>query len=206
MYKHIVFDVDGTLIDTEYAILQSLQKTIKITTGNIVELNDLKFALGITGKDALGRLNISDTCIPLTLDLWRENMGNFCDTINVFSGITELLDALKLSGYELGIVTSKTKDEIEYDFIRFGIGNYFRTIICADDTLEHKPNPAPLIKYMEAANISNQDVLYIGDSEYDMKCAQGANIDFALACWGSNSRDMKAKYYLEKPSDVLKVK
>ncbi len=202
-YRQIVFDLDGTLIDTEYAILHSLQETIRTVTGSTIELSKLKFALGITGKDALEKLNIAD--IPFVLALWDKNMSTFRDTVRVFDGIEELLDTLTRSGYKLGIVTSKTRREFEDDFSRFGIHKYFRTVICADDTAEHKPSPAPLLKYMECAKASSSELLYIGDSAYDMKCARNANIDFALACWGASSVTIDADYYVKQPSDLLSV-
>jgi len=202
-YKQIVFDVDGTLIDTEHAVLHSLQETIRTVTGNTIELRKLTFALGITGEDALEKLNITD--VPFTLALWDRNMKKYSDTVCIFAGIIEVLDNLAQSGYQSGIVTSKTKVEFEHDFNRFGINKYFGTIICADDTAEHKPSPAPLLKYMRISKTNNQELLYIGDSAYDMKCAKNANIDFALAGWGAFSREIKADYCLEKPSDLLSI-
>ncbi len=107
--------------------------------------------------------------------------------------------------YEMGIVTSKTLREFEHNFCQFGISHYFNTIICADDTQEHKPNAAPLLKYVESSGIDHREVLYIGDSEYDSKCAENAGIDFALAVWGSHCKHIKADYFLEKPTDLLSV-
>ena len=98
-YKHIVFDIDGTLIDTEYAILHSLQETVKTITGKIIPLDRLTFALGITGEDALKILSIHD--IPAVLSLWDKNSEKFSDTVCVFEGISELLDALLGFGYKL---------------------------------------------------------------------------------------------------------
>ena len=59
-YKHIVFDIDGTLIDTEYAVLHSLQETIRVLSGREIPCAELIFALGITGIDALKKLEIKD--------------------------------------------------------------------------------------------------------------------------------------------------
>ena len=83
-YKHIVFDIDGTLIDTEYAVLHSLQETIKGLSGREMPCSELRFALGITGTDALKKLEIKDT--SYALELWNKNMHNYTNTIKVFEG------------------------------------------------------------------------------------------------------------------------
>lgn len=202
-YKHIVFDIDGTLIDTEYAVLHSLQDTLIAVTGINREINELTFALGIPGKNALKKLNVPERSISLILGHWEKCMSNYSNTVCVFQGISELLDALVQYGCELGIVTSKTREEFKQDFEPFDISKYFTTIICADDTVEHKPDPDPLFKYMEVSNANNNEMIYIGDSVYDWECAKSAKVDFALAGWGSLSREIKADYYLEKPDDLL---
>lgn len=202
-YKHIVFDIDGTLIDTEYAVLHSLQETVRILSGNKIPCSELMFALGITGVDALKKLEIKD--IPHAMRLWNKNMCEHTATVKVFDGITELLESLLRLDYEMGIVTSKTKEEFEHDFCSFGISHYFKTIVCADDTNEHKPNAAPLLKYTELAEIAHESVLYVGDSEHDSKCADNAGIDFALAVWGSHNKNIKADYLIEQPAGLLAV-
>lgn len=204
-YKHIVFDIDGTLIDTEYAVLHSLQDTLIAVTGINREINELTFALGIPGKNALKKLNVPENSISLILGHWEKCMSNYSNTVCVFQGISELLDALVQYGCELGIVTSKTREEFKQDFKPFDISKYFTTIICADDTVEHKPDPDPLFKYMEVSNANNKELIYIGDSVYDWECAKSAKVDFALAGWGSLSREIMADYYLEKPDDLLLI-
>lgn len=200
-YRNIVFDIDGTLIDTEYAVLHSLQDTVRVLSGKEIPCSELTFALGITGADALKKLDIKN--IPHAIKLWDKNMCRYTDTVTVFDGITELLENLLRLDCEMGIVTSKTRKEFEHDFCQFGINHYFKTIVCADDTKEHKPNAAPLLKYAELSRTDYGKVLYIGDSEYDSKCAESAGIAFALAVWGSHSRLIKANYFLEKPADLL---
>ncbi len=202
-YKHIVFDIDGTLIDTEYAILHSLQKTLEKTLNKRIDIYNLRFALGIPGESTLEKLGVDN--ISLTLKLWNANMKEFKDKINVFKDIDLVLKALKSAGYKLGIVTSKTKEEFINDFSCFEINTYFDIVVCADDTKRRKPFPDPLIKYMELAKVEKHEVIYIGDTQYDMNCAYSSQVDFALAAWGANDKSIKANYYLNKPTDLLAV-
>ena len=107
------------------------------------------------------------------------------------------------SDYKLGIVTSKTKAEFDEEVTHFGLNKYFGVIICADDTKKHKPNPEPLLKYMELANAKPEETLYIGDSIYDMQCAKSSGVDFAFAKWGNRRQNIEAKYALLNPLDLL---
>lgn len=133
-------------------------------------------------------------------------MNEFRDRINIFSDIEVVLKSLVSSGYKLGIVTSKTKDEFTQDFDKLEINTYFDIVVCADDTEKHKPFPDPLIKYMELSRVEKHEILYIGDTEYDMNCARLSQIDFALAGWGAHtSKHIQATYYLKKPTDLFTI-
>ena len=190
-YKHIVFDIDGTLIDTEYAVINSLIKTITEITGRAPQYESLKFALGITGRNALELLKILD--IEDALKRWDKNMK-------------ECLQSLLSRGYILGIVTSKTYQEYYSDFEPLGLADYFSTIVCADDTDEHKPQAAPLVAYLAKAHVSPENALYIGDSIYDIQCANNAGVDSGLVLWSNNvSNPIRADYYFKTPNDISKI-
>ena len=132
-YDYIVFDVDGTLLDTEYSIIKSLQRLVFQMQGRTI----------------------------------REE-------------------------YEKGVVSR-------------GLGDYFETVVCCDDTARHKPNPEPMLFYLSQSKASPKQVLYVGDSIYDMKCAEAAGVHGALALWGGKSREqIQAEYYLKKPTELLK--
>lgn len=75
-------------------------------------------------------------------------------TIQPFQGIKECLQSLLSRGYILGIVTSKTYQEYYSEFEPLGLADYFSTIVCADDTDEHKPQAAPLVAYLAKAHVS----------------------------------------------------
>ena len=112
----------------------------------------------------------------------------------------ETISELKLG---IGIVTSKTHEEFRSDFQKFDISSYFETVVCADDTLQHKPEPDPLLKYMEWTKCQANELLYIGDSIYDMQCAKHANVNFGLAKWGAGNRVNAQKSFCT-PFDLAK--
>ena len=201
-YKHILFDIDGTLIDTEEAILRSLQDTVREMLHKDIGKQELKFALGIPGSVTLRKLGITDT--ERANDRWNEHLLKYKSRIRLFDGIPELLDSLKANGCKLGIVTSKTRNEYTADFAApFALSGYFSTVICVEDAARPKPYPDPLLTYLNAARIHAEDALYIGDTLYDCQCAQNAGVDFGLAAWGNAAtQEIPADYIFKRPADV----
>ena len=203
-YVNIVFDIDGTLIDTEDIILKSLQKALKDLHNRNEKKENLRFALGITGPKALEVLRVSDN--GKTLQTWNEYMQNSSIAIKLFAGIEEVLKKLKYMNIKLGLITSRTRDEYEKQFIPVGISEYFENIVCSEDTLKHKPNGEPMRKYLEISNTENTKTLYIGDSTYDMQCALAEKTDCALALWGcSDPKGIKSTYTLKRPEDIFDI-
>ena len=204
-YSTIIFDVDGTLIDTEAAVLSSLQKMLKEDFGREYDQSELKFVLGVPGADALPQLNIQD--IARANDRWNHFMKDFFSSITVFNGIKELLGDLQNTGVQQGIVTSKTTQELRDDFVPFGLSAYLPYVVCADDTKKHKPNPEPLLKFLEISGAKAETSIYIGDTIYDYECARDAGVDFALALWGCRQQHshINAKYKLEQPQHLLEL-
>ncbi len=200
-YKHIIFDIDGTMLDTEYAILRSLQDTILTITGREKTEEELAFALGIPGEVALEQLGITDT--RHANNLWNENLTKYSSFMGLFDGMRELLEELHEKGCRLGIVTSKTRQEFVADFEPCGVAGLFGCVICVEDAPRPKPFADPLLTYMKRTGTRKEEILYIGDTVYDYRCAEGAGVDFGLAVWGCNSKEgIDAKYVFDTPADV----
>lgn len=203
MYITVIFDVDGTIIDTEQAVLSSLQYLLKNDFGRNYDISELHFALGIPGTTSLAKLgidNVQDAC-----QKWNYYMKNYLSAVKVFTGMEKVLQNLADKHITTGIVTSKTNEELVNDFIPFGLMKYLSFVICADDTERHKPYPDPLLEFMKRSGADVETSIYIGDTEYDFQCARDAGLDFGLALWGTKTPALQAKHKFDKPEDILEI-
>lgn len=174
-FDHIVFDVDGTLADTEESVLSSLVQIVQEETGKTLPRHELEFALGIPGKDALEKLGIYSQA---TLDRWCQVAASFKSTISVFPGLHEVIATLSDNGCKLGIVSSRARNEYAEEIAPLGFDKYFEHIILVEDTTEHKPAPAPMLEYLRRTGANPGNVVYVGDTVYDEQCATSAGVSF----------------------------
>lgn len=202
MFKYVIFDVDGTILDTEKAILKSLQKVLK-EEGKNYQLEDLRFALGIPGIETLKKLNVTD--LERVHPKWSETVLEFSHEVSVFQDLENVIKTLSESPVRTGIVTSKTKQELINEFEPFGLSSFFEYTICASDTEKHKPHPEPLLTCLDGLNANQDETIYIGDSIYDMQCAKSAGVKFALALWGSKTTEgfESVEFVLKEPKAIL---
>lgn len=203
MLEALIFDVDGTLIDTELAMLNSLQRTLLEEKNKIVSHDEIRFILGIPGKDALRKMNLEP--VDALYQIWSDAVLDFFHDVTVFDGIQEALVSLKKQEIKLGIVTSKTKVSMRAEFKQFHLTKFFTNIIDADDTEKHKPDPQPLEQSLKNLKVKAERAIYIGDSIYDMQSAHAAGMKFALALWGAKTsvNFEKADFILKEPSELL---
>ncbi|WP_459503320.1 HAD family hydrolase [Bacillus sp. C1] len=202
--KGIIFDIDGTILDTEKAVLYSLQKTLQ-EEGMQYSLEELRFALGIPGIITLQKLGVKN--IGDAHQKWIQNMIGFQNEVVVFEGIEEVISEVATSRFQTGIVTSKTRQEFIDSFEPFGLRVHIEHSICVEDTSKHKPHPEPLLECLKRLNIHAEEAIYIGDSVYDLQCAKQAGTKFGLALWGAKTTTgfEEADYVFEIPHEILSV-
>ena len=198
-YTHVVFDVDGTLVDSRMSALGSLQQVVGEYTGMIPPIEDLYFSTGIPGENALRQLGITD---PAALARWRQLAGKLADRITIFPGIVKTLDLLQGLGCNLGIVSSRERGEYADEVTPLGLDPYFPVRVLVEDTEQHKPEPEPMLEYLRRTGAAAEETLYVGDTIYDMKCALSAGVDFAFATWGAAQPVEDAPHVLQKAEDL----
>ena len=197
-YKHFVFDVDGTLLDSGYAVLRAWQDTLLEIQHRTYETSELTFVLGIPGDVSLRKLGVKDV---------ESASKTKCSPANkLFDGVNDMLVKLSKRGYKLGIVTSKAYPEFVQEPSLRDITPYFDTIIYVTDSPRPKPFGDPLLAYLKRAGAVQSEVLYVGDAVYDYQCARNAGVDFGLALWGNvSSENICPRFAFDTPKSVLEL-
>ena len=204
MYSHIIFDIDGTLVDTERTGLMSLGQTVQQLTGREMTMEELYPYFGIPSYEASKMLSIGDP--DRFAELWEENFQKALSWSKVFEGIPEVLDAIAASDRVMGVVTSRSRFEYDNDRLLLKWKPRFAPVICSEDSETHKPLPGPALAFLERSGAKAEDCVYIGDTMHDCSCAQGAGVAFALADWsGKGLQNIPAEYYLTRPEEILEI-
>lgn len=198
---HVVFDIDGTLIDSEAAYHLALQETMEDLLGVTPSMAELHYTFGMPTDATLRVLGFPD--VPAAHQVWERKCMEKLGKVRLYDGIAQLLDALLLRGYLLGIVSSQTRREYQMVFCPLGLSDCFDTVVLLEDTPEHKPNPDPLLHYMKVTGTRPEEVLYVGDGSGDMICARDAGVVGALACWGRYPAQIDVHHRIERPGQLL---
>lgn len=204
MYKYVILDVDGTMIDTEEAVVYAYQSVIFEKFGRYFTDEEMIKGYGVPTPQSLAEYGFTD--IDKTMKDYYKYLIEGFTKCSTFDGIIELIGNLKTRNIPMGIVTSRCKYEIDVDTCLNGFIHHFDSVICSDDTVLHKPNADPLLKVMENMDANPSETIYIGDTVFDGMCAKSAGVKFALALWGSNNAaNIDADYYLKKPAELLQI-
>lgn len=201
----MIFDVDGTLIDTEKMYMLPLQKTLN-ENGYDFSYADVVKVFGITSLDAVKILGVSD---PEAIQKqWFAKIKDYTQYTTVYDGIEPVLKTLHdRSDVKMAIATSKQKDEFERDVTRFGLEQYFDKFVFSNEIKHGKPAPDMILKGIEKLAADPASTIYVGDTVYDLKAAHAANVGFALAGWRTKkTADFQTSDYdLKTPNELLSI-
>lgn len=210
-YKHLLFDVDGTLVDTFEANISSMIELLdRYKPDHSYNRENLAFIFGLPGVECLRTLGVEDEVIPRVLHEWLALVRERSHLYRIFDGIMPMLAFLKKQGFEMAVVTSRTRDVSMGGPLGSHLPEPFRPYItravCSDDTKRPKPYPDPLLHYMEVTGAKREEILFIGDAHTDLQAADAAGVDFALALWGYRGKEhLYCRHYLKTPWDLVSL-
>lgn len=204
-YQAAIFDFDGTMFDTEKNEMEALTKLVTQVFGHAPDPDKLKVTFGMTAINGLRYLGCTEEQIAWISPRWHEASHQALQTTPLFDGLEDTFAQLKQLGVQMGIVTSRGMEGVQTGLRARGIVDYFSHIICPKDTTHHKPHPEPLLECLHRMQLLPEQALYIGDSAFDMQCAQAAGTASGLALWGTHQPDLQCTYRLETPLDIVQA-
>lgn len=212
-YDPVLFDLDGTVVDTVELIRASFRHATRTVLGQVLPDEQIMRFVGqplMTQMRQLSEEHAQELC-----DAYREHNHRVHDEmIRGYEGVQEMLESLRGHGRHLGLVTSKSRAPTAMAFRALDLERYFDVVITADDTTTHKPAPEPLLVCLErlAALGSPADpagAIYIGDSPFDVQAGQAAGMATAAVTWGVFSRAAleaaRPTYLLQRPGDIVRL-
>lgn len=186
-YSLIVFDWDGTLLDSAAGIVESIQEAARDLQLPVPTREAASHVIGLGLQDSLR------TAVPTLpeeryrefADAYRRHFRARQDAMALFPGARELLRDLRAAGHRLAVATGKSRRGLEHALEATALRPFFGATRCADET-QPKPHPAMLLELMAQLGAAPEHSLMIGDTSHDLEMARGARVDAVAVAYGAH--------------------
>jgi pyrophosphatase PpaX len=178
----VLFDFDGTVVDSGSMILASFRHATKTVLDRELSDAELLAAVG-TPLHVQMRLIDAERADEL-VDVYRAHNEPLHDALQPCDGIMDVLRQLKDEGRRLGIVTAKRGATVELAFAVLPLRVYFDVVVAAEDVERHKPAPDPVLVALERLHGQPDEAVYVGDSPFDVAAAKAAGVHSVAVTWG----------------------
>ena len=181
----LLFDLDGTLIDSVELLLASMRHAF-ITVGLPVPPEDEWVAgIGTPLVTQLRQFAERDAQVPELVSHYRAYQREHHDELTrPFPGVVDTLRALRDAGHPTAIVTSKAEDIAHRSVAHVGLASFIDTVVGVESCTRHKPDPEPVHVALERLGARPADAIFLGDSPHDVASGNAAGVDTVAALWG----------------------
>jgi len=204
----VLFDLDGTLIDTNELIITTYLHTLEKYYPSKYPREDVLPFLGPTLHDVFGNMD-PDRVEEMDSEYRAFNIANHDELVKEFVGVKETVQTLKDRGYKLGIVTTKRHDVTLKGLRLMELEAYFEVIVAYDHVEKVKPDPEPIFKALEQLGSTPEESIMVGDNFHDILAGKNAGTATAGVAWSIKGREYVAKYepdyMLENMKDLLTI-
>lgn len=189
-YNHLIFDWDGTLMDSAAWIIHCMQHAIDDEGMPFRDEEEIRGIIGLGLHEAVAQIfpEADEGGIKAVCHRYREHYFSAEDQSSLFEGVIEVLDELSAAGYWLAIATGKSRRGLARSLSDTGLQSYFPITRTADET-RSKPHPMMLDEIMTDFDTSADECLMIGDSLFDLQMAHNAGMESLAVSWGVQSTD-----------------
>jgi pyrophosphatase PpaX len=208
--RTVLFDLDGTLIDSVQLILDSYHHTL--AAHGLPPRTDADWLAGI-GTPLTAQFSAwQDTAglLDALIATYREyNLKHHDRMVTVYPGVLEVVQVLKEDGIATGLVTSKNRVGALRGLTLARLETLMDVLVCADEVENPKPHPEPVEKAVRLLGADPATTVYVGDSIHDMRSGRAAGVRTAAVLWGpfgrSHLEGARPDYWLEQPGDLLSL-
>lgn len=208
--KAVIFDLDGTLIDSLDDIALSMNLALKQLNYKTYEINEYKLFLGEgamkLSQNVLAYNATQDEILGLFNKFNEIYASKIFNNTSVYKGIYDLLDNLKRNNFEIAILSNKP-DSFTQDYVKKYFSNYcFKIILGQKDSIPKKPNPRAAKYIAKEFGLNEKDIYFIGDTSTDIRTAKNAGMISVGVLWGFRGKqefiNEKADYIVENISEL----
>jgi HAD superfamily hydrolase (TIGR01662 family) len=207
----IIFDWDGTIVDSSQAMLLSYRYAYKTHLNILFPRDDDQFRMMVAMRVAESSAKFGGPYAAEVAESYsRYYEAEAYKTSRLFPGIQHTINELKDRGYRLAVASNKNLGRIQTEIDHLQLGGLIDLFVTSEDTAERKPHPAPLFKTAEKLGVTPQSCAYIGDYEGDIMAAKAAGMLSVAALWGTiylpeTLLAQQPDYTVEKPIELLDV-
>ena len=208
--KAVLFDFDGTIMDTNTIILKSWKHTFNTVLGRDPVHEEIVATFGEPLEVTMGKL-FPDRDTHEMVETYRNYQRHiYKDDITMFPGMKETILELQKRGYKVAIVTSRLWYSTRTGLYKFDIADCFDAVVSAEDTTIHKPDPTPCLLCLDKLGVTADEALMVGDSKYDILCARNAGVKSVLVSWSISvgdelRKELAPEYYITEAEQLLDI-
>lgn len=205
----MLFDLDGTLVDSADLILESFRHTMRTHFDEVPPDEAWLATLGTPLRSQFRMFVDTAEEVQALIDTYVEfNLRMHKELIRPFAGIREALAALRETGSRLGIVTSKARRGTAASLAACDLpADWFEVTVTSDEPIPHKPDPAPVLLALERLSSDASEASFVGDSVWDLRAGRAAGVCTVAALWGPFSEDEligeRPDVFLDAPADLV---
>ena len=207
-YRTLLFDLDGTLIDSVGLIVESYHHTMSVHGLDPRPDEFWTRSIGIPLREQLAPFATRTATVDALVATYRAyNLAHHDRRVAAFPGVAEAVHRVRASGCRLGLVTSKNREGSLRGLRVAGLVDAFELIVSADDVTRPKPHPEPVLRALDGLGATAGESVYVGDSLHDMESGRAAGVATAAVVWGAFPRAALAParpdHWIESAADLV---
>ena len=192
-YELLIFDWDGTLMDSAAAIAEALQAACADLDLPVPPMSEARYVIGLGLTDTMKHIlpDLPDSDYPKVVDRYRLHFLKRDGGTTLFEGAREMIEGLRERGYMLAVATGKSRRGLDRSLQDTGLRGFFDTTRCADEGFA-KPHPGMLFNILDTLSTPAGKSLMIGDTTHDLNMAHAAGVAAAAITHGAHEREALA--------------